>query len=248
MPPFAPSDRVVILGAGATLGAKFAEQANVRPPLNTDFFTQLQRTGGKHLPAVKAVIDDVIELFGSNFSLTLEDYFSQLESMIDATRFAPRRVAKQEGAKFRAKRNRLMSALSAVLEASTDEAIRAGNGCARHQTFVKHLRARDTVISFNYDCVMDDALRRVGDGKWTARYGYAFPQPSRVDPSRCSLEWRQPSNLGSVNDSPLKTPWIIELAASGFVEWRNHTETTSASAAWHAPLYHHSAGLEQTRT
>ena len=28
---------------------------------------------------------------------------------------------------------------------------------------------------------MDDALRRAGDGKWAARYGYAFPRPSRVN-------------------------------------------------------------------
>lgn len=180
MPRFAPSDRVVILGAGATLGSDFAEGATVRPPLNTDFFTQLQRTSGKHAALVKSVVGDVVELFGSNFSLTLEDYFSQLESMIDATRFVTKGVAKQEGAKFRAKRDRLMSALSAVLEASTDDAIRKEAGCSRHRTLVDALRSRDTVISFNYDCVMDDALRRAGIRKWTARYGYAFPQPSRV--------------------------------------------------------------------
>jgi hypothetical protein len=73
-----------------------------------------------------------------------------------------------------------MKALAALLEASTDEAIRANEGCKHHRTLVTHLRARDTVISFNYDCVMDDALRREGGGKWAARYGYAFSRPSRV--------------------------------------------------------------------
>jgi hypothetical protein len=180
MPPFAPSDRVVILGAGATLGASFAGDATVRPPLNADFFTQLQRMRGKHSGLVKRVVEDVVGLFGPNFTLTLEDYFSQLESMIDATRFTPRGVAKLTGADLRARRDRLMAALSAVLEASTDEAVRAGDGCLRHQRLVELLNPRDTVISFNYDCVMDDALRRAGDGKWSARYGYAFPRPSRV--------------------------------------------------------------------
>ncbi len=180
MPPFSPSDRVVILGAGATVGATFADNATVRPPLNADFFTQLQRVGEKHQPIVREVIADVVNLFGPNFSLTLEDYFSQLESMIDATRLSPKGVAKPTGADLRDRRDRLMAALAAVLEAATDEAIRRGSGCELHQRLVEHLTARDTVISFNYDCVMDDALRRAGDGKWAAKYGYAFSQPSRV--------------------------------------------------------------------
>jgi hypothetical protein len=92
--PFSPSDRVLILGAGATVGASFAERATVRPPLNADFFTQLQRVGKKDRDTVASTISDVVELFGSNFSLTLEDYFSQLESMIDAARFGPKGAAK----------------------------------------------------------------------------------------------------------------------------------------------------------
>src|SRR6266508_6074521 len=164
MPPFSPSERVIILGAGATVGASFAEVAPVRPPLNADFFTQLQRVGVKHRAIVRAVINDVIDLFGPNFSLTLEDYFSQLESMIDAARLTPSGVAKLTRADLLDRRERLMKALAAVLEASTDEAIRSGQGCKLHRRLVECLRPRDTIISFNYDCVMDDALRRSGDG------------------------------------------------------------------------------------
>jgi hypothetical protein len=182
MPPFGPSERVVILGAGATVGASFVEPGGVRPPLNADFFTQLQRVGTKHQKVVRDVVRDVVDLFGPNFSLTLEDYFSQLESMIDATRLAPKGVAKLTGADLQTRRDRLMKALAAVLEASTDDAIRRQSGCTLHQELVRHLDPRDTIISFNYDCVMDDALRRAGDGKWTARYGYAFSKPSRVAP------------------------------------------------------------------
>ncbi len=180
MPPLSPSDRVVILGAGATVGASFSGSATVRPPLNADFFTQLQRVSGKHRDIVGKVMKDVVHLFGPNFSLTLEDYFSQLESMIDATRLAPKGVAKLTGADLRERRERLMKGLAAVLEASTDEAIRSNEGCKHHRELVAHLKPRDTVISFNYDCVMDDALRRAGERKWSARYGYAFSRPSRV--------------------------------------------------------------------
>ena len=180
MPPFSPSQRVVILGAGATVGASFAETATERPPLNADLLTQLQRMVGKHEGAAREVIRDVVQLFGPNFSLTLEDYFSQLESMIDASRLTSRSVQKLTAAQLRQRRDRLMKALAAVLEASTDEAIRTRSGCSRHDQLVEILEPRDTIISFNYDCVVDDALRRSGNGKWSARYGYAFSTPSRV--------------------------------------------------------------------
>ena len=36
------------------------------------------------------------------------------------------------------------------------------------------LRPKDRIISFNYDCLLDDALKRQGSGKWCPRYGYGF--------------------------------------------------------------------------
>jgi hypothetical protein len=167
MPPFSPSGRVIILGAGATVGSSFATDATVKPPLNTDFFTQLQRVRKKDEKTVRDVMKDVVDLFGPNFSLTLEEYFSQLESLIYAARFAPAAAARLTFGDLRAKRERLMTALAAVLEASTDDAIRGtdASGCKLHKELVTWLRPRDTVISFNYDCVMDDALRRAGDEK-----------------------------------------------------------------------------------
>src|SRR5579864_1965380 len=76
---FRPSGRLVVLGAGATCGSAFGFTPVCHPPLNKDFFTQLQRITGKHQELLKQVVSDVIDLFGSNFQLTLEDYFTQLE-------------------------------------------------------------------------------------------------------------------------------------------------------------------------
>ncbi len=182
MPPFAPSDRLVVLGAGATVGADFGRlfKTAVHPPLNSDFFTQLQRITAKHQKVVTDVIGDVIGLFGPNFDLTLEDYFSQLEFLLEATNLVPTRQAAITRSQLRGNRDRLMKALAAVLEASTDEPIRKHKGCVHHKRLVECLEPRDTVLSFNYDCVFDDALRRTGDGKWSAKYGYAFPKPSRI--------------------------------------------------------------------
>ena len=46
--------------------------------------------------------------------------------------------------------------------------------CAYHASLVGAVAPRDTIISFNYDCVIDHALRKGGEGKWSAQYGYCF--------------------------------------------------------------------------
>lgn len=182
MPPFSPGKRVIVLGAGASRGASTSEGKLCQPPLNADFFTQLQRIANpKHEKKVASVVRDIVSLFGPNFSLTMEEYFTQLESMATMSRIAPSKDRTFSPSEIREKRDRLMSALAAVLEESTDVSKKASAVCEYHAAIVERLDAQDTIISFNYDCVTDHALRREGDGKWSARYGYCFPTPSRVE-------------------------------------------------------------------
>jgi hypothetical protein len=179
MPPFSPGDRVVILVAGATRGATTSSGRQCLPPLNTDFFTQLQRVmNWKHRGAVSGVIDDVVDLFGSNFNLTMEDYFTQLESIAQVTRMAGQTNLAFSTAAIAGKRRRLMRALAAVLEESTDVSRRASPTCDYHEKLVRALDPRNTVISFNYDCVMDHALRR--HGRANGRRGTAIACPIRI--------------------------------------------------------------------
>ena len=74
--------KVIVLGAGASRAAAAANDMSFpcQPPLNADFFTQLQRiVDPKHKKVIEKCLSDVVEIFGSNFKLTLEDYFTQLE-------------------------------------------------------------------------------------------------------------------------------------------------------------------------
>lgn len=215
MPPFSPGSRLIVLGAGATRGADFkgAPPTSCEPPLNADFFTQLQRTTSlKYRNLVHQVVEDVVDLFGSNFSLTLEDYFTQLEFLDEALDVAPRAAGRITPADVRRKRARLLHAVSAVLEVSTNAAIqKRAAGCIRHRSLVEDLRSKDTIISFNYDCVIDDALRKQGDKKWSAAYGYTFPRPSRVEhPER----WNPPQPATSSKET------IYLLKLHGSLNWQ----------------------------
>ena len=177
-----------IFGAGATRGCSFVEAATdpCLPPLDADFFTHLQRVQNrKHQPLIKAVMQDVVELFGQNFSVTMETVFSTLEHTVRMLRTTGE-YGHFKRAHLADKRDRLKQAIAAVLEdslmkrAPDGASSRTPKTCDYHDALVKrHLAPRDALITFNYDCVLDYALRSQGSGKWNARFGYGLPVASR---------------------------------------------------------------------
>lgn len=209
----------MVVGAGATRGAQFVVEgpghsSGCLPPLNADFFTQLQRIRNKpHQKTVSGVIRDVVKLYGANFSLTLEEYFTQLEAMLTMAEVARPTSKLLNREEIAGMRQRLLDGLYAVLEESADVTRRIGvaraNPCAYHDAIVGALRPRDTVISFNYDCVMDDALRRVATGQWSARHGYCFPSKRAVD------GWE----VWSAEDPPPFNSTINLLKLHGSLNW-----------------------------
>lgn len=172
-----------VLGAGATRGCSFVDASRnpCIPPLDSDFFTQLQRVKNpKHQKLIKDVIGDVVGLFGTNFSVTLENVFATLEHTIRMLRTTgdTRAFNREELVE---KRDRLLQAIAVVLEESLGRHIlsepddRDHCECEQHAALVgKVLEAGDDILSFNYDCTIDYSLKNNGSGKWNPRYGYGF--------------------------------------------------------------------------
>jgi hypothetical protein len=193
---------VFVLGAGATRGASFVDPRLVPclPPLDSDFFTQLQRVQNpKHRQLISSVIADMVDLFGVNFRATLETTFTTLEHtlrMIATTK----ETRDFRRADLQPKRNRLLQAIAAVMEEALTDGPRPGRsgrihrGCDYHKRLVTDiLRPTDEVISFNYDCLVDRSLKRYGDGLWNARYGYGFLLGSRGSNLTGDEYWQPPT-------------------------------------------------------
>lgn len=170
---------VFVLGAGATRGASFCGHDGMvcLPPVDADFYTQLQRiVDPKHQDTVTHVVEDTVGLFGNNFDVTLETVFSTIETSIRMLRTAGAGTYTLD--QLQEMRTRLLQAVAAVLEESlTYPGERRAKPCEHHDWLVGQMRPGDAVLSYNYDCLLDDALRRGGNGKWNAYYGYGFAQP-----------------------------------------------------------------------
>ena len=166
-----------VLGAGATRGASFVDptQNPCLPPLDADFYAQLQRIGNpKHKETIQRVIKDTVELFGVNFQVTMEAVFTTLEhtARMTETTGENRDFKRSE---LNEKKDWLKQAIAATLEESLcDGNQREGTACEHHSQLVKAMKTKDQIISFNYDCLIDETLKRDGSGLWNPRYGYGL--------------------------------------------------------------------------
>jgi len=216
---------LIVLGAGATRGASFIDADSgpdrpvCLPPLDGDFFTQLQRVANpKHKDTIDGVLKDVVELFGHNFRVTLETMFTTIEHTLRVVN-ATKGTAGWKSDELDKKRVRLKQAIAAVLEESLTLSAVAGRRqgrdyreCKYHKALVGNLTGSDAIISFNYDCLIDHMLKQHGEGKWNARYGYGLPMPKgKGSHISGEVQW-SPAGIG--RPTRTKTVQLLKLHGS----------------------------------
>jgi hypothetical protein len=163
-------DTVTIVGAGATRGASFVENADVvKPPMDGDFFQQLRlaQLASHSLREGRDLLSFVETEFGS-LEVGMETFYSQA---FLHDRFVGDIPTGSRGRlrRYEANLRRFRSLLPLVLGASLQ-----GNRCSFHEALVHHSAATDVFISFNYDCVLDTALAGAGQRRWDPARGYGF--------------------------------------------------------------------------
>ena len=158
---------LVVLGAGASRGASFVEdETQVLPPLDLDFFQQVSRLDSN--PTAERLIQFVRDEYGHEVGLSMEQFFSEADYTnrfhedlaVDRGRVVKRYVRALE---------HFMTVLPHLLNKTTSA------DCDYHRQLAESLHAQDCVISFNYDCLMDRALRDKANVRWDPNNdGYGF--------------------------------------------------------------------------
>jgi hypothetical protein len=164
------SPAVLILGAGASRGGSFvARETGAIPPLDADFFLQLERLPRRSV-SQRELLSFVSREFGPTGSRSMENVFSQLIASDEISALPLRRPGPHIRS-YRHAADRFYEALIELLRETCGD-----RQCRFHETLVKRLQVGDTVISFNYDCVVDATLASNARayGRWDPSRGYGY--------------------------------------------------------------------------
>jgi hypothetical protein len=171
---------LVVLGAGASRGASFASRDGHLhpPPLDSDFFRLLSRSPAGRSAQARALIQYVQKNHSPTLDASMEAIFVELEGSAEFYKqfnITRGRIVREP--------QRTIDHFYRVLPAVMRHSITAA--CEFHQTLATALESGDAVISFNYDCIMDEALKCNGGRRWNPENGYGF------DISANAEDWKQ---------------------------------------------------------
>lgn len=212
---------LVILGAGATRGASFvAPDTAVPPPLDQDFFQVLQLSTSGRSAEGRALIDHVRTVYGPALKVGLETVFNNLDAA--ATFHEKFNVTR---GRILEEPRRLIDALRTVLPALLGESITGS--CTTHAALARRLYVGDVVISLNYDCVMDDALREHAGFRFDpGRGGYG------LDVATGAEAWRRSGRGKRARGS------IQLLKLHGSLNWRGPSVPLNLRSEPYEPVAH----------
>jgi len=194
-------EAVVILGAGATRGVSYTSVSRVvRPPVDADFFAQLRASEIAQDLDAQRLLEFVDDEFGDT-DISMEAFYSQVhlhdQFVVDLPKGKGRRRRYQWARQY------FMRVIPRLLEVSVGR-----ERCAYHDALVSALTPGDAILSFNYDCVIDESLRDVGLRNWDPTQGYGVPATGAVD------DWRNHSGTGRFPKRPLRL-----LKLHGSLNW-----------------------------
>ena len=209
------SRTVVILGAGATAGARLSTRAPLgRMFVDGDFFDQLQYfAANAAADKFRADARDFLKYLSEQYGHSrhgLEAIFAEL----DVTRqFATTTNVKRRGPRsreFDRRVDQLTRLIVDTLRYSIGAQPEALPTCDRHAALLRSLGVEDAVISFNYDLLADRALRAGAGSKFKPEESYGFA-PQAVD-----KDWAPSPRPGA----PFKNH-VELLKPHGSLNWRN---------------------------
>jgi len=209
---------LVICGAGATRGAIKPVRINkkrIKAPLNADFFTILEAFQRAHKEDDKTLVQridrlqeviasDLPKTRGEKRQPTMEDVFSLLYvtqnlRSIFSKRKGPKRKSSKKG------RKEIEDFLEVTCRLLADIQDAARGKTNRYDDLVHYLEDGDSIVTLNYDNLLDTALTKRG---WKPSSGYGFKVSEK------KLKWR-PTDAGKLDVSLLKLHGSLNWFAKG---------------------------------
>lgn len=175
-----PRPLVILFGAGATRAAFIDKRPP--PPVDADFFDiagQIRGRGTRRL--ADRVASDVFSLYGRVTGIGLEEYYRDIETRMELSKFAK---SKNRPKDWLVRTRNLEELVRRVLIHTT---CNLGDGAAKpfasatHEALLGRVRGGDTLITFNYDTVIEESMP--SGSTWSPKGGYW------VDASGVTHDW-----------------------------------------------------------
>jgi hypothetical protein len=183
---------VILLGAGATRGA--LGERSILPPLDRDFIDIARQIKGHGTPKLASrVAKDVFDLYGHVSGVGLEQYFPEIEARGEIGIFAK---SKNKPKDWKRRQRALEELIRRVLiQTSTDLKSKEK---ATYRGIFRHVQAGDTIITFNYDTVIEESIPS-DFTLWNPKDGYGVPASGVT--KDWSRNWLKDRNLTSAHKS-----------------------------------------------
>ena len=206
--------RLVLFGAGASRGG--LATGVMPPPVDGEFFAVANQLAGHGTPALaKRVLRTVWDLYGRVEGVGLEEYYRDVE-----TRAAIGRIAKSVGKpkEWSRRKKDLEELIRRVYVQTTTKETASGRealGSPAHRNILDSLRPGDTILTFNYDLVIEESFSSAS--LWNPRDGYGTHLPGITkDWSRKWLQQRKDTK------PPKSTLLLLKLHGSlGWAPYQN---------------------------
>jgi hypothetical protein len=207
---------VILFGAGATRGGLASNQ--IPPPVDADFFDIAGQVRGHGTPRfAKSVLSDVWDLYQRTSGIGLESYYRDVETRERIDRIARARYRPMD---WQTRRNNLEELIRRVLIHTTCDTTTTPHSpiiSQLHRKVLEKLKPDDTLLTFNYDTVIEEAFETADlwspvDGYGPGVYGY------RLDWARKWLATR---------NAPLRqTSKVLLLKLHGSLGWALYQTNT----------------------
>jgi hypothetical protein len=148
------------------------------PPLDADFFRLLSRSRAGRSQQARALLQYVQRNHSPTLDVSMEAIFVELQGSAEcyeSFNIGRGRIVREPQRTI----DHFYRVLPAVMRHSVTPP------CEYHRALTSALESGDAVISFNYDCLIDEALRSDGARRWNPQDGYGFEVAEGAD------DWKQ---------------------------------------------------------
>jgi hypothetical protein len=160
----------LIFGAGSTRGG-LEKVSNPPPPVDIDFFDIANQLRGHGTPQLaRNVLKSAWELYGKTSGISLEKYYRDIETRAAIGRFAKSANQPKDWDKRQRELEELIRRVYIHTTCDTTERPIKPRESEVHKKILKQLRRGDTVITFNYDLLVEESFDSAK--LWTPIDGY----------------------------------------------------------------------------